>query len=453
MSSLESRLQARHAEHEALLQRVLAVLQADQRVVAAWLFGSRGRGTNDVLSDLDLWVVVKDEAIEEVCAERRAYVARVGKSVLLLESEYNAPKGGAYLMALYPGEEGVQQIDWYWQRQSNASLPRQAVALFNQDGISQDTRLEQLDPPGNAEPASRDALAEQLTPLNRFFWVMANIAVKSMVRHQAWGAINHLEGLREMLEDTRRLLGLSTVPAGQEAWRTTLQPPVQPLEQLTMLREITTAMEELTPTIEQAGGQVETQAIPYIYVDFELAEGLIKQKKGFVPQSHVIMSGEAVVELMRLCEQNGIEVFVEGGWGVDALLGRQTRPHADLDIALQHKDVPKLRALLEARGYKDVPRDDTRDCNFVMGDDRGHEVDFHSYTFDAHGKLVFGLEYPLASLTGTGSIQGYSVKCISPEWMVKFHSGYELDEDDYHDVLALCEQFGIALPAEYERFT
>ncbi|EFH82365.1 hypothetical protein Krac_3174 [Ktedonobacter racemifer DSM 44963] len=175
--------------------------------------------------------------------------------------------------------------------------------------------------------------------------------------------------------------------------------------------------------------------------------------ESFGQKSHVIMSGEAVVELMRLCEQNGIEVFVDGGWGVDALLGRQTRPHADLDIALQHKDVPKLRALLEARGYKDVPRDDTRDCNFVMGDDRGHEVDFHSYTFDAHGKLVFGLEYPLASLTGTGSIQGYSVKCISPEWMVKFHSGYELDEDDYHDVLALCEQFGIALPAEYERFT
>src|SRR5947209_17974785 len=57
------------------------------------------------------------------------------------------------------------------------------------------------------------------------------------------------------------------------------------------------------------------------------------------------------------------------------------------------------------------------------------------------------------SLTGTGSIQGYPVKCISVEWMVKFHSGYELDENDYRDVSALCERFGIALPTEYERFT
>ena len=165
------------------------------------------------------------------------------------------------------------------------------------------------------------------------------------------------------------------------------------------------------------------------------------------------MSGDAVIELMQLFDQNGIEVFVDGGWGVDALLGEQTRSHADLDIALKHKDVPNLRGLLEARGYRDVLRDDTRDCNFVMGDDQGHEVDFHSYTFDAHGKLVFGIEYPLDSLIGTGSIQGYPVKCISPEWMVKFHSGYELDENDYRDVSALCERFGMALPAEYERFT
>jgi lincosamide nucleotidyltransferase A/C/D/E len=36
--------------------------------------------------------------------------------------------------------------------------------------------------------------------------------------------------------------------------------------------------------------------------------------------------------------------------------------------------------------------------------------------------------------------------------MVRFHTGYELDEDDYRDVKALCERFGIALPAEYDAF-
>ena len=179
----------------------------------------------------------------------------------------------------------------------------------------------------------------------------------------------------------------------------------------------------------------------------------MKPSEKFEPQSDNDMSADVIVQLLQLFEQHGIKVVVDGGWGVDALLGKQTRLHADLDIALEHKDVLKLRALLEAHGYKNVPRDDTRDCNFVMGDELGHEVDFHSYSFDAHGTLIFGVEYPLDSLTGTGVIQGYSVTCISVEWMVKFHSGYELDENDYHDVSALCERFGIALPAEYERFT
>ena len=179
----------------------------------------------------------------------------------------------------------------------------------------------------------------------------------------------------------------------------------------------------------------------------------MKPSESFEQESHAEMTGDVVVQLMQLFGQNGIDVVVDGGWGVDALLGEQTRSHQDLDIALQHQDVPNLRELLEAGGYKDVSRNDSWECNFVMGDGKGHEVDVHSYTYDAHGKLVFGVAYPSGSLTGTGSIHEYPVKCISTEWMVKFHSGYELDENDYRDVSALYERFGIALPAEYERFT
>ncbi len=164
------------------------------------------------------------------------------------------------------------------------------------------------------------------------------------------------------------------------------------------------------------------------------------------------MKAHDVIEFLQLCEENGIEIIVDGGWGVDALLGKQTRIHEDLDIALQHKFVPKLRQLLEAKGYKDIPRDDTKEYNFVMGDNKGHEIDFHSYTFDAEGNNIFGVKYPFESLTGAGKINGHQVKCISPAWMVKFHTGYKPDENDYHDVLALGERFEIPLPPEYEKF-
>lgn len=102
MSFIESRIQARQSEQEVLLQQMIRLLLADERIVAAWLFGSRGRGSADVLSDLDLWVVVKDEFIEEVCSERQAYVAQIGEPLLMLEAKQNAPKGGAYLMDAMP---------------------------------------------------------------------------------------------------------------------------------------------------------------------------------------------------------------------------------------------------------------------------------------------------------------------------------------------------------------
>ncbi|HVN15541.1 MAG TPA: hypothetical protein VMT73_07350 [Anaerolineales bacterium] len=164
------------------------------------------------------------------------------------------------------------------------------------------------------------------------------------------------------------------------------------------------------------------------------------------------MTAQDVVEFIKLLEDNNISVYVDGGWGVDALLAKQTRLHSDLDIAVEHKDIPKIRTLLEARNYKDVPRDDTRDCNFVLGDDEGHLIDIHSYTFDSTGKLIFGVEYPFDSLNGAGSINGFPVKCITPEWMVKFHTGYKLDENDYRDVKHLYEQFGIEMPSEYAEF-
>lgn len=164
------------------------------------------------------------------------------------------------------------------------------------------------------------------------------------------------------------------------------------------------------------------------------------------------MTAQDVIEFILLLAENQIEVTIDGGWGVDALLGEQTRLHEDLDIAIAHKDASRLRALLEARGYSEVVRDDSWECNFVMGDENGHLIDIHSCTFDAEGNNIFGVAYPFDSLNGSGTIHGQAVRCIPAEWMVKFHTGYRLDENDYHDVKALCQRFNIQLPGEYDGF-
>jgi lincosamide nucleotidyltransferase A/C/D/E len=165
--------------------------------------------------------------------------------------------------------------------------------------------------------------------------------------------------------------------------------------------------------------------------------------------AHAQMTAGDVLELVSLLDAHGITMVIDGGWGVDALLGEQTRRHADLDIAVEHAHGPRIRDLLGARGYTEMARDDTRECNFVMGDARGRLIDIHSYTFSADGGLLFGVPYPPESLTGTGSILGQPVRCITPEWMVRFHSGYPLDDNDLRDVMLLCRRFGLVLPAEH----
>ena len=170
------------------------------------------------------------------------------------------------------------------------------------------------------------------------------------------------------------------------------------------------------------------------------------------------MTASDVLDFYQAMEEIGVKIWIDGGWGVDALLETETRPHCDLDIAIQQKDVAKFRQFLEARGYKEIKLEIAKPHNFVMGNDKGHEIDAHMIVLDEKGNGIYGPRengemYPADSLTGKGSIHKYPVMCISPEWMVKFHTGYKLRESDFKDVFALCRKFGLDLPKEHQPAT
>ena len=159
-----------------------------------------------------------------------------------------------------------------------------------------------------------------------------------------------------------------------------------------------------------------------------------------------------ILDLYNWLDNNGIIVWIDGGWGVDALLGRQTREHADLDIAVHHKDNTKLRRLLESKGYKEERRSDSSEFMYVMKNEAGKCVDMidvHVFEYGENGNNIYGVEYPLGSLTGTGLIGGQKVNCIDPAFMFRFKTGYEPKEKDLHDVRALAEKFGFTLPNGY----
>jgi lincosamide nucleotidyltransferase A/C/D/E len=162
------------------------------------------------------------------------------------------------------------------------------------------------------------------------------------------------------------------------------------------------------------------------------------------------MQAESVIELWNATQKRGLEICIEGGWAVDAVLKRQTRPHNDLDIALPAAKVSALRRLLTARGYAEVPRPDSWEHNFVLEDLQGRLIDVHSYILNPDGSNAGGVSYVADQIEGNGVILGTPVRCVPPHWLVRSHIGYELRQSDWHDVRLLCSEFNLEFPPGFE---
>ena len=164
------------------------------------------------------------------------------------------------------------------------------------------------------------------------------------------------------------------------------------------------------------------------------------------------MDAQSLLEVVDLLAEHGIEVWLDGGWGVDALLERETREHDDLDLVaeLQHSD--RIIALLEDLGYELV--DGAPPVSFVLVDPRGRQVDVHPVTFDAEGGGIYELRqggqwvYPAQGFSGRGAVAGRPVQCLTPEVQVLVHAGYELTDKDYRELHLLRERFGVELPED-----
>jgi len=168
------------------------------------------------------------------------------------------------------------------------------------------------------------------------------------------------------------------------------------------------------------------------------------------------MSGDDVLHFYQNWSDIGLTIWIDGGWGIDALLGEQTRDHKDLDITLQEKDLPALLRHVAAEQFVEIPKPDSRAWNFVMGDPLGREIDLHVIVLDAQGNGQYGPAaagegmYPAQALTGNGCIGDTSVRCISAEFQIQSHTGYRLASKDFHDIRAICARFDLELPYEYK---
>ena len=164
----------------------------------------------------------------------------------------------------------------------------------------------------------------------------------------------------------------------------------------------------------------------------------------------VTMNENDVIDLLKKAEHIGVNVWIDGGWGVDALVGHQTRPHNDIDIFIQKKDAKAFTEMLRLDGYRETKMEYTTNDHICWRNPDDRIIDLHLFEFAEAGTLLFENEtYPADVLNGKGTIGGIAVCCLTAEAQLLYHQGYEHKEKDIHDVLLICNTFALPIPKEY----
>jgi lincosamide nucleotidyltransferase A/C/D/E len=189
------------------------------------------------------------------------------------------------------------------------------------------------------------------------------------------------------------------------------------------------------------------------------------------------MGAEDVAALYTLLVERGVRVWVDGGWGIDALLHEQTRPHKDFDALVLFEDLATLADVLNSHGFtlKEIWGENrwvahpmrlpligtvargisTVATAFVVRDSAGHELDIHVLTLDERVNGIpaweADLTYPREALEGRGMIESTPVRCLSAMMQVVTHTGYALQAKDLQDLHLLHERFGVAYLPEQSR--
>lgn len=159
------------------------------------------------------------------------------------------------------------------------------------------------------------------------------------------------------------------------------------------------------------------------------------------------MEAGDVLDVLRALDRQDLCYWVDGGWGVECLLGEQTRNHADLDLVVPRPQGPETHARLMSRGY-DVIRD-WLPTTIAFRDHAGREVDLHpvDMTEDGGGDQVLqdGSTWHYAPPM-EGTIDGTRVRCAPAEQQIYMHLGYEPRPVDVTDVSRIAQRFSLPCP-------
>jgi lincosamide nucleotidyltransferase A/C/D/E len=162
-----------------------------------------------------------------------------------------------------------------------------------------------------------------------------------------------------------------------------------------------------------------------------------KQRLGGMPAARV-------PEVMEALESAGVRAWVAGGFGVDALIGEETRPHTDLDVVFVAEGAGEERAFaaLDGIGFRVMRREPVPGRiwseRIALSDRAARVLDLHPIALENGGvrvRRVGGGEVVLtaAEAFGSGWLAGRAVPCISARLQDELHRGYQEQDKDRLD--------------------
>ena len=158
-----------------------------------------------------------------------------------------------------------------------------------------------------------------------------------------------------------------------------------------------------------------------------------------------MITGHDVLRVLDAMHLADVSPCLEGGWGIDALLGRQTRAHLDLDLCVRQSERENTLDALAVLGFEQITMDNLDNVRVAEASGRStasRHVDL---------RLLDGEPTGDEHLDGRGFVVGRPVRCLSAEGQILAHTGYEPGENDVADLHRLSDLAGAQLAAPFGR--
>jgi predicted nucleotidyltransferase len=240
-------------DHSLVVSRFVEACSADDRIVAACLCGSRARDEADEYSDLDLCVITRDDAFENVTAERAAFVRQLGEAVFM--EDFGLDRIAFFILAdgteceLVFGREGALEEVHVGP----------FITLVDKRGILKGAEFPLAQP-------DLDERREQVRQILNWFWHDLSHFIAALGREELWWAYGQLEALRRYCMNLLRIQ--HGAEAQEEAYEklekavpvselAALQPTFCPMERDAMLKaalDIVSFFREHAPQVGRTCG-------------------------------------------------------------------------------------------------------------------------------------------------------------------------------------------------------